>query len=242
MPLNPEQLARYNRQIILPDIGIAGQEKLLNSKVLVIGIGGLGSAAVLYLAAAGAGTIGLADADVVAVSNLQRQIIHFTPDLGKPKILSAQEKISRLNPEIKINTHLLKAEQQNIADLIKDYDFILDCTDNFQAKFLINDACVKAGKPFSYGGVSEWEGQAMTYIPGAACYRCVFNAPPLENPPAGILGAVAGLLGTIQAAEALKYLLGVGELLTNRLLIFDAQTMNFRTVKIKRSNDCSVCA
>ena len=239
--MQKEQLERYSRQIILENIGLAGQEKIAKGKVLLIGCGGLGSAVALYLTAAGVGTIGLADSDAVDLSNLQRQIIHSTADLNKPKVLSAQEKIQQLNPDTKVNIYQTLITAQNIADLIQDYDFILDCTDNFTAKFLINDACVKAGKPFSHGGISEWEGQTMTCVPGSACYRCVFSAPPAQEPQKGVLGAVPGILGTIQAAEALKYLLGTGELLTNRLLIFNALTMSFRTVEIKPNNQCAAC-
>jgi adenylyltransferase/sulfurtransferase len=206
----------------------------------------LGAPAALYLAAAGVGTIGIIDGDVVDRTNLQRQIIHFTPDLGKPKVVSAREKINQINPEVKVNTYHELALAHNLPGLIKDYDFIIDGTDNFPAKFLINDACVMGGKPFSHGGILRFDGQTMTYMPGHACYRCVFPDPPPKGAvptcsQAGVLGAIAGMLGTIQAAEALKYFLGQGELLTDRLLIFNALNMNFRTVKVKRNAKCPVC-
>ncbi|MDR2431827.1 MAG: molybdopterin-synthase adenylyltransferase MoeB [Candidatus Margulisbacteria bacterium] len=246
MDFTDEQLERYSRHIILKNVGVEGQEKICRGRVLIIGAGGLGSPAALYLAAAGVGVIGLVDGDVVDRTNLQRQVIHFTPDLGLPKVESAAAKIRRLNPDVRVHTYHTLALAHNIAGLIKDYDFIIDATDNFPAKFLINDACVLGGKPFSHGGILRFDGQAMTYVPGAACYRCVFTAPPPKDlvptcAQAGVLGAVAGMLGAIQAAEALKYLTGIGEMLTNRLLIFDALAMNFRTVKMRRNANCPLC-
>jgi molybdopterin/thiamine biosynthesis adenylyltransferase len=246
--LNEEQLERYSRHIILKDVSVEGQAKIMAGKVLIIGTGGLGAPAALYLAAAGVGTIGLVDGDVVDLSNLQRQVIHFTPDVGKPKVLSAKEKIVQINPDVRVITYQQTALAGNIMGFIKDqdYDFILDGTDNFPAKFLINDACVLARKPFSHGGILRFDGQTMTHTPGSACYRCIFGyAPPLNAVPscsrAGVLGAVAGMLGTIQAAEVLKYLVGKGELLTNRLLIFNALNMRFRTVAFKKNPQCPVC-
>ncbi len=246
MEFTEEQLERYSRHIILQDVGVEGQQKIRESRVLIVGAGGLGAPAALYLAAAGVGTLGLVDADAVELSNLQRQVIHFTPDVGKPKVISAQEKIQAINPDVEVIVYRQRAVAANIAGMIKDYDFILDGTDNFPAKFLVNDACVLARKPFSHGGILRFDGQTLTYVPGSACYRCVFeNPPPLNAVPscsqAGILGAVAGMLGTIQAAEALKYLIGRGELLTNRLLIFNALAMSFRTVTIKKNPRCPVC-
>lgn len=246
MDLNEQQLERYSRHIILSDVGPEGQEKILNGKILIIGTGGLGAPAALYLAAAGVGTIGLVDGDKVDLSNLQRQVIHFTPDVDKPKVLSAKEKIEQINPDVNVVVHEQLAMASNIADLIKDYDFIIDGTDNFPAKFLINDACVFGKKPYSHGGILRFDGQTMTYVPGHACYRCVFGfAPPLDAVPscsqAGVLGAVAGMLGTIQAAEALKFLVGKGELLTDRLLVFNALNMDFRNVKLKKSSKCPIC-
>ena len=246
MDFTEDQIHRYSRHIILQDVGVEGQEKINNGKVLIVGVGGLGAPVALYLAAAGVGTIGIIDGDVVDLSNLQRQVIHFTPDVDKPKVLSAKEKINQLNPDVKVITYHDFLTAANALDIIKDYDFVVDGTDNFPIKFLINDACVKAGKPFSHGGILRFEGQTITVLPGTACYRCVFQAPP---PPdavptcsqAGVLGAIAGMLGTIQAAEVLKYLTGVGDLLTNRLLTFNAKTMEFRTIKVKHNHKCAVC-
>ncbi len=249
MDLTEEQLERYSRHIILRDVGVEGQQKIMEGKVLIIGAGGLGAPAALYLAAAGIGTIGLVDADRVELSNLQRQVIHFTPDVGRPKVASARDKIEAINPDARVVVYQERALAKNILRMIQDqdYDFIVDGTDNFPAKFLINDACVMAHKPFSHGGILRFDGQTMTYAPGNACYRCVFeNPPPLNAVPscsqAGILGAVAGMLGTIQAAEALKFLIGQGELLTNRLLIFNALNMNFRSVGVRRNPQCPVCS
>ena len=241
-----EELQRYSRHILLQDVGVEGQEKIHSGKVLVVGAGGLGSPVALYLAAAGVGTIGIVDGDVVDLSNLQRQIIHFTPDVGRPKVESAKEKIEQLNPNVKVITHKEFLMADNALDIVKDYDFVVDATDNFPVKFLINDACVMAGKPFSHGGILRFEGQTFTHLPGTACYRCLFPAPPPANAvptcsQAGVLGAIAGMLGTIQAAEVLKYLTGVGELLTDRLLSFNARTMNFRTIKTKRHDGCPLC-
>ncbi len=246
MSFSEEQIERYSRHIILEDIGVKGQEKILESKVLIIGAGGLGSPAALYLAAAGVGTIGIVDNDVVDLTNLQRQVIHFTPDLGKPKVDSAKEKIEKINPDVKVRTYKELALADNILDLIKDYDFIIDGTDNFPAKFLINDACVLAKKPFSHGGILRFDGQTMTYTPGNTCYRCVFSGPPPKNAipscaQAGVLGSIAGILGTIQATEVLKFITGKGDLLINRLLIFDALDMDFRTITLQKNKSCAVC-
>jgi len=246
MNLTEEQIERYSRHIILKDVGGAGQEKILQAKVLIIGTGGLGAPAALYLAAAGVGTIGLVDGDNVDLSNLQRQVIHFTADVNRLKVDSAREKIEALNPDVKVVTYPERVHAENIAAIIRDYDFIIDGTDNFPAKFLINDACVFHGKPFSHGGILRFDGQTMTYLPGSACYRCVFNSPPPKGAvptcsEAGILGAVAGMLGTIQAAEALRYILGKGKLLTNRLLIFNALDMEYRQVNIRRNPECPIC-
>tara|TARA_Y100001935_G_scaffold253375_1_gene259435 strand:+ start:7920 stop:8708 length:789 start_codon:yes stop_codon:yes gene_type:complete len=240
MNLNEEQIERYSRHIILQGVGGDGQEKLLNGKVLIIGAGGLGAPVALYLAAAGVGHIGIIDADVVDISNLQRQVIHFTPDIGRPKVESAKEKMNQINPDVNVTTYYDLFTKDNALDILKGYDFVVDGTDSFPSKFLINDACVIAGKPFSHGGILRFDGQTMTHVPGTASYRCVFKEPPPANAvptcsQAGVFGAVAGMLGTIQAAEAIRYLTGVGELLTNRVLIFDALNMKFRTVKVKPS-------
>lgn len=248
MAFSNEQLERYSRHIILKDIGVKGQKKLLNAKVLIIGAGGLGAPAAMYLAAAGVGTIGIADADVVDLSNLQRQIIHSTADIGKPKVESAKETIEALNPDVKVETWHEFVSSANILDIIRDYDFILDGTDNFPAKFLINDACVMAGKPFCHAGIIRFSGQLMTYVPGEGpCYRCIFkNPPPKDAVPtcrqAGVVGAMAGVVGCLQAMEAVKYITGAGELLTGKLLTYDALNNAFRTVKLpKEVPDCPVC-
>ncbi|MBF0595799.1 MAG: molybdopterin-synthase adenylyltransferase MoeB [Candidatus Omnitrophica bacterium] len=246
MSLSDEQIERYSRHILLNDVGVDGQERISAGKVLIIGAGGLGSPVALYLAAAGVGTLGLADSDKVDLSNLQRQVIHFTPDVGRPKVLSARDKIKAINPDVKVNTYEIRVNAANIAGIIKDYDFIVDGTDNFAAKFLINDACVLGKKPFSHGGILRFEGQTMTFVPGSACYRCVFTAPPSKGvvpncSQSGILGAVAGMLGTIQATEVLRFLLGKGDLLVDRLLIVEAMNMNFRVAKFSRRSDCPVC-
>jgi len=243
---NEEQIVRYSRHILLQDVGVEGQERISAGKVLVVGAGGLGAPVALYLAAAGVGTVGIIDGDVVDLSNLQRQVIHFTPDVGKAKVLSAKEKINLLNPDVNVVTYQTLLTADNAFEIIRDYDFIVDGTDNFPVKFLINDACVLAGKPFSHGGILRFDGQTFTHTPGNACYRCLFHSPPPPNAvptcsQAGVLGAIAGMLGTIQAAETLKYLTGVGELLTNRLLSFNAKTMQFRTVNVRRSERCPVC-
>jgi molybdopterin/thiamine biosynthesis adenylyltransferase len=246
MEFSEEQIIRYSRHILLQDVGVEGQERISNGKVLIIGAGGLGAPVAFYLAAAGVGTIGIIDGDTVDLSNLQRQIIHFTEDVGKAKVVSAKEKINRLNPDVNVLAYQDIFTSANAFDIIKDYDFIIDGTDNFPVKFLINDACVLSGKAFSHGGILRFDGQTFTHAPGSACYRCLFNSPPPPNvvptcSQAGVLGAIAGMLGTIQAAETLKYLTGVGELLTNRLLSFNAKTMEFRTVRVKQSNGCPIC-
>jgi molybdopterin-synthase adenylyltransferase len=240
MALNDEQIERYMRHLSLGEIGGKGQEKLVNASVLVIGAGGLGSPAALYLTAAGIGRIGLVDGDVVDRSNLQRQVLHSTPDIGRPKVVSAKEKLNALNPAVQIETHQFFLDHTNILDLVNQYDFVLDATDGFPIKFLINDACVLANKPFSHAGILRWDGQIMTCLPWrSASYRCVFREqpPPGAVPTcaeAGVLGAMAGTVGTIQATEAVKYFLGKGELLENRLFIYDSLRMRTRTVNVKR--------
>lgn len=245
-----EQIERYSRHIILSEVGVEGQEKLLNSKVLIIGTGGLGAPAAMYLAAAGIGTIGLVDGDAVDLSNLQRQIIHQTADVGKLKAESGKETINAINPDVKVITYNEFATSENIMDIIKDqdYDFILDGTDNFPAKFLINDACVLAKKPFSHAGIIRFQGQLTTYIPdnGTPCYRCIFQSPPPEGVvptcrEAGVIGAMGGIIGTLQAMEAIKYLLGLGETLAGYLLTYDALKMEFKKIKINHNKKCGVC-
>ena len=242
-----DQLERYSRHIILKDVGLKGQSKLMESRVLIIGTGGLGSPIAFYLTAAGVGTIGLVDNDVVDLSNLQRQIIHFTADVDTPKVDSAAKKMKALNPDVTIRTYNEFINADNIIDIIKEYDFVIDGTDNFATKFLINDACVMNRIPFSHGGILRFHGQTMTVIPWeTACYRCVFNEPPAPDSvpscsEAGVLGAIAGMLGTVQAAEALKYITTTGDLLTDSLLTFDAKTMDFRKIKLKRQKSCPIC-
>lgn len=241
-----EELLRYSRHILMPEIGVEGQEKIRAARVLVVGVGGLGSPAALYLAAAGTGTLGLIDGDVVNLSNLQRQIIHATPDVGRAKVDSAEEKIRALNPDVRVVKHRGFLSGENAAELVSGYDFVIDATDNFPVKFLVNDACVLAGKPFSVGGILRFSGQVTTHVPGSACYRCLFDAPPPEGSTpscsqAGVLGALAGTLGAIQATEALKFITGAGTLLTNRLLTFDLKTMDFLRLDVPRRADCPLC-
>lgn len=249
MNFTNEQMERYSRHIILKEVGSKGQKKLLGAKVLVIGTGGLGAPAAMFLAAAGVGTIGLVDFDSVELSNLQRQIIHLTKDVGKPKVISGKETINEMNPDVNVITYQEWVSSSNIKDIIKDqdYDFIIDGTDNFPAKFLINDACVLLGKPFSHAGIIRFQGQTMTYVPGQGpCYRCVFkNPPPPDAVPtckqAGVLGVMGGIIGTIQATEAIKYILGIGDLLTGHLLTYDALKMEFRKIKLSDNKNCQVC-
>ena len=246
MAFTEEQIKRYSRHILLKGIGGEGQQKLLDAKVLIVGAGGLGSPIGFYLAAAGIGTLGIIDGDTVDLSNLQRQILHATPDIDKLKVESARETLAALNPDVKIVTYNERIGEHNILELISQYDFIVEGTDNFPTRFLINDACVFAKKPFSQGGILRFEGQTMTHEPGEACYRCVYlTAPPKDAVPscaeAGVFGAVAGMLGTIQAAETIKYITGMGEPLINKLLFFDALSMEFRQMPIKRNPNCPVC-
>ena len=247
MAFTNEQLERYSRHIILQEVGVKGQKKLLNASVLIIGAGGLGAPAALYLAAAGVGTIGIVDADEVDLSNLQRQVIHTTNDVGKAKVKSAAETMESINPDLTLKTYRTLVDSSNIMDLIKDYDFIIDGTDNFPAKFLINDACVMAEKPFSHAGIIRFKGQLMTYVPGEGpCYRCVFkNPPPKDAVPtckqAGVIGAMGGVIGSLQAMEAIKYIIGKGDLLTGKLLTYDALKMEFHTIKLPKDDHCAVC-
>lgn len=248
MAFTNEQLERYSRHIILKEVGAKGQKKLLNAKVLIIGAGGLGAPAALYLAAAGIGTIGIADADEVDLSNLQRQVIHATADVGKPKVQSAKESMEAINPDVTVKTYRTFIDSTNINEIISEYDFIIDGTDNFPAKFLINDACVMAKKPFSHAGIIRFKGQLMTYVPGQGpCYRCVFKEPPPKDAvptckQAGVIGAMGGVIGSLQAMEAIKYILGRGDLLTGCLLTYDALKMEFRKIKLPPdTKGCAVC-
>jgi len=247
MKLRDDQIERYSRQIILPNIGGKGQEKLLNAKVLIIGAGGLGSPAALYLASAGVGRIGIVDSDKVELNNLQRQILHSTKDVGRAKVESARDRINAINEDVKVITYHLRLTSENILEIIKDYDIVVDGSDNFPTRYLVNDACVLSKKPLSHGGIFRFDGQAITILPGeSACYRCLFPEPP---PPglvpscqeAGILGVVAGIIGTIQANEVLKYILGIGNLLTGKLLVFNALDSSFRQVRVPKDPKCPVC-
>ena len=247
MAFSNEQLERYSRHIILKEVGVKGQKKLLGGKVLIIGAGGLGAPVAMYLAAAGVGTIGIADADVVDLSNLQRQVIHATSDIGKAKVESAKESMLAINPDIQVNTYRKFIYSGNILRILEDYDFVIDGTDNFPAKFLINDACVMAKKAFCHGGIIRFQGQLMTYVPGEGpCYRCAFREPPPKDAvptckQAGVIGAMAGVIGCLQAMEAVKFLTGAGDLLTGQILTYDALKNEFHKFKLPRDPDCAVC-
>jgi len=246
--LTPDQIERYSRQIMVPDLGGKAQIRLRQARVLVIGAGGLGSAAAFYLAAAGIGTLCLVDSDEVELSNLQRQILHSTSDIGRKKVESARDALSRLNPEVELVIFPTRLEEDNAVELLSGCDFVIDGSDNFATKFLVNDTAVKLGIAYSHAGIVRLQGQTMTVIPGrSACYRCLFKEPPapreiLSCEQAGILGAVAGTIGSIQATEAVKYLAGFEEgLLIDRLLTYDAKLMTFRMVEIKKNSQCSAC-
>ncbi len=247
MEFTDDQITRYSRHILLPEVGGKGQKKIAKSKVLLVGAGGLGSPAGLYLAAAGVGTLGVIDSDVVDLSNLQRQVIHHTPDLGRPKVISAQEKIMALNPDVKVLTYHDRLTSKNALEVIRDYDVIIDGVDNFPAKFLINDACYFAGRTLVHGGILRFEGRVTTIIPKqSACYRCVFKQPPPAGlvpscQEAGVIGVLAGVIGTIQATEALKVILGIGRPLTDRLLDYDGRRTAFREIRVKKNPDCPLC-
>ncbi|MDH3443170.1 MAG: HesA/MoeB/ThiF family protein [Deltaproteobacteria bacterium] len=248
MRLSTEEIERYSRQILVPDLGGKGQIRLCQGRVLVVGAGGLGSPAAFYLAAAGVGTLGLIDPDEVELSNLQRQILHGTADIGRKKVESAQTRLRELNPGVRVVVHPVRLEQENAAEILRDYQFIVDGSDNFTTKFLVNDVAVALGIPFSHAGILRLQGQTMTVIPGrSACYRCLFKEPPaaeelLSCQQAGILGAVAGTIGSIQATEAIKFLAGFEDgLLTNRLLTYDAKAMKFHIVEVSKKHDCDAC-
>jgi adenylyltransferase/sulfurtransferase len=245
--LTTDDLSRYSRHLILPEVGMEGQQKLKAARVLCVGTGGLGSPLALYLTAAGIGTLGLVDFDVVDASNLQRQIIHSTKDIGRKKIDSAEEKLSALNPAIKIVKHETMLTSANALDIIKDYDIVADGTDNFPTRYLVNDACVLLGKPNAYGSIFRFEGQASVFATETGpCYRCLYPEPP---PPGlvpscaegGVLGILPGLVGVIQATEVIKLILGKGEPLIGRLLLVDALNMRFRELKLRKNPECPVC-
>lgn len=243
-PFSKEQAQRYARQFALREIGCAGQEKLRAGRVLVVGAGGLGSTALYYLAAAGVGTLGIADGDCVDRTNLNRQILHNDARLGQNKAESAAETLRAFCPDLTLRCFPFRVTPDNLPDLLPPYDLLLDCTDRFETKFLLNDACVLAGKPFVHAGAVRFEGQAMTCIPGKSpCLRCVLGEVPAGETCAsvGVLGAIPGLLGCVQATEAVKLLLGEGELLTGRVLHVDGLTMRMQTVRVETREDCPVC-
>ncbi len=244
--LTEEQRHRYSRHLILDGIGLEGQERLLQAKVLIVGAGGLGSPVALYLAAAGVGTIGIADGDAVSMSNLQRQVIHRTEDVGKLKVESALRAVRALNPDTVVRKHCLFLDKYNIGQLVREYDFVVDATDNFATKYLINDACVASSKAFCMGGISRFAGQLMTHVPDTACYRCMFPKPPEKDEvetsiTTGVLGSIAGICGTLQATETIKYITGAGELLCNTMLTFDALTMQFNHISFNKDKACAIC-
>jgi sulfur-carrier protein adenylyltransferase/sulfurtransferase len=245
--LTDDQRKRYSRHLLVPEVGEAGQQKLLDAKVLLIGAGGLGAPAALYLAAAGVGTIGLVDPDRVEASNLQRQVIHATDRVGKLKTESARQTIQGLNPDVSVNTHNVWLDRSNVADIIEDYDVIIDGTDNFPTRYLLNDASVIARKPVVHGSVFRFEGQVTVFNPyDGPCYRCIFpEPPPPELAPscaeAGVLGVLPGTIGMLQATEAIKLILGIGEPLIGRLLTYDALGETFDELRLRRDPHCSAC-
>ncbi|HLJ26896.1 MAG TPA: molybdopterin-synthase adenylyltransferase MoeB [Candidatus Angelobacter sp.] len=245
--LSKDEILRYSRHLIMPEVGMEGQQKLKAARVLCIGTGGLGSPLALYLAAAGAGTLGLVDFDVVDFTNLQRQVIHFSSDVGRPKLDSAKEKIAAINPFVNVKTYETRLTSENALRIFADFDIIVDGTDNFPTRFLVNDACVFTGKPNVYGSIFRFEGQASVFATkDGPCYRCLYPEPP---PPGlvpscaegGVLGILPGLVGLIQATEAIKLILGKGEPLVGRLLLVDALGMRFRELKLRKNPDCVVC-
>lgn len=236
--LSEEEQSRYKRHLLLPEIGPEGQLRLKSARVLVIGAGGLGAPVLFYLAAAGVGVIGIVDGDKVDRSNLQRQIIHATSDVNRYKVESAKEKINALNPNVDVHIYPVYMTECNASEIIGQYDFVIDATDSFKAKFLINDVCVAHEKPYNHGAIYRYQGQTMTVLPGTACYRCLFDAMPEMNEVAGPLGVVPGIIGTLQATEAIKYITGIGELLTDKLLTFDSLTMQFNTFKLSPNPNC----
>ncbi len=246
LTLTPEQVKRYSRHIIMSDVGSKGQRALMGAKALIIGAGGLGSPSAIYLSLAGVGTVGIVDFDVVELSNLQRQILHHTADVGRPKVQSAVDNIKSYNPDVNVVVHETRLESENAMEIISQYDLVINGADNFATRYLVNDACYLLNKPLIDGSILIFDGQATVFLPGEGCYRCLFPAPP---PPgmvpncaeAGVLGALTGLVGSIQATEALKHILGIGESLSSRLLLIDALSMTFREVRLKRNPACPLC-
>jgi adenylyltransferase/sulfurtransferase len=252
LSLDPTQLDRYSRHIIMDEVGPEGQQSLLDAAVLVIGAGGLGSPVVQYLAAAGVGTLGIADDDEVELSNLQRQIVHGNDDVGRPKVESAADFVADLNPDVDVRTHETRVEPDTVADLLSDYDFVVDATDNFRTRYLVNDACTLSGTPFSHGAIYKFEGQVTTFTTEGPCYRCLFpEAPPQGMVPdcasTGVLGVLPGTVGCIQATETVKYLLDAvglldaGKLLDGRMVFYDAMEMSFEEVEFRQNPECPVC-
>jgi molybdopterin-synthase adenylyltransferase len=248
LDFSEEEIRRYSRHIVLPEVGGIGQKQINRAAVLVVGAGGLGSPVAFYLAAAGVGTIGIVDNDAVDTSNLQRQILHTTADVGRKKVESARETLLALNPNLTIVPHDVRLNSANIRDILKDYDVVAEGSDNFPTKFLVNDACVMTGTPLSMAGIFRFSGQILTVVPRKGpCYRCLIPQPP---PPgaipscqeAGVLGAMAGAVGVIQATEILKIILGKGEVLSGRLLLFEALQMRFEPIEVKRNPECPVCS
>jgi molybdopterin-synthase adenylyltransferase len=248
LDFSEEEIHRYSRHIVLPEVGGIGQKQINRASVLVVGAGGLGSPAAFYLVAAGVGKIGIVDNDVVDTSNLQRQILHATADVGRKKVESARETLLALNPNLEIVPHDVRLNSGNILDILKDYDLVAEGSDNFPTKFLVNDACVMTGTPLSMAGIFRFSGQILTVIPREGpCYRCLIPQPP---PPgaipscqeAGVLGAMAGVVGVIQATEILKLILGKGQVLSGRLLLFEALQMRFEPIEVKRNPECPVCS
>jgi molybdopterin/thiamine biosynthesis adenylyltransferase/rhodanese-related sulfurtransferase len=245
--LSTDESIRYSRHLILPEVGPQGQRRLKAGRVLLVGAGGLGSPAAMYLAAAGVGTLGIVDFDVVDTTNLQRQVIHGTPDVGRPKLDSARDRIAELNPHVTVEPHPVRLTSANAREIVRTYDVVIDGSDNFPTRYLVNDACVLEGKPCVYGSILRWEGQASVFWAGhGPCYRCLFAEPP---PPgmvpscaeAGVLGVLPGIIGCVQALEAVKLLLGQGDSLAGRLLLFDALRLRFREMRLRRDPACPVC-
>jgi sulfur-carrier protein adenylyltransferase/sulfurtransferase len=245
--LSPIEILRYSRHLIIPDVALGGQRRLKGSRVLLVGAGGLGSPLALYLAAAGVGTLGLVDFDVVDLTNLQRQVLHGTKDVGRPKLDSARERVADVNPHVHVETYETQLTSANALEILRDYDVVVDGTDNFPTRYLTNDACVILGKPNVYGSIFRFEGQASVFATAdGPCYRCLFREPP---PPGlvpscaegGVLGVLPGIIGTIQATETIKLLLGIGEPLIGRLLLFDALRMKVRTMQLRKDPTCPAC-
>lgn len=245
--LSGEEVRRYSRHLIIPDVGMEGQKRLKNARVLVVGAGGLGSPALLYLAAAGVGTLGVLDFDTVDESNLQRQIIHGQSDVGRPKAVSARESIAEINPLITVNVHTERLDSTNALEIFADYDLIVDGTDNFATRYLVNDACVLLGKPYVWGSIYRFDGQASVFWADyGPCYRCLYPEPP---PPGmvpscaegGVLGVLCASIGSIQVTEAIKVLTGTGQPLVGRLMVYDALEMSYRTIKVRKDPECPIC-